>query len=44
MESPLPIVVQEFFLAGTCLPSSSLATDIRVHVIRTTLQQYYERA
>jgi hypothetical protein len=32
MESPLPIVGQEFFFEGTCLPSCSLATDIHVTI------------
>jgi hypothetical protein len=30
----LPVVGQEFFFAGTCLPSCSLATDINVTVHR----------
>jgi hypothetical protein len=30
MESPFPIVGQEFVFAGTYLPSCSLATDIHV--------------
>jgi hypothetical protein len=33
MESPLPIVDQEFFFAETCLPSRSIATDIHVKYI-----------
>jgi hypothetical protein len=32
MESPLPIVGQECFFAGTCLLSCSLVTDIHVTV------------
>jgi hypothetical protein len=32
MESPLPIVGQEFFFAGKCLPSCSLASDIYVTI------------
>jgi hypothetical protein len=33
MENPLLIVSQEFFFAGTCLPSCSLATDIHVTIL-----------
>jgi hypothetical protein len=32
MESPFPIVGEEFFFAGMYLPSCSLATDIHVTI------------
>jgi hypothetical protein len=37
MESPLPVIGKEFFFAGTCLPSCSLATDIHVTIFYAPL-------
>lgn len=43
MESPLPIVDQEIFFAGTCLLNCLLATDIHVTISSKFIRTYVIR-